>query len=212
MGRKLKTRILVIGGYGNFGSYIVKELAKEDFEIIIIGRSQKKFQRFLETVDHSHNPIEFEVLDITVSLPLDRIRPNIVIHTSGPFQEQGYEVARACIRYGCHYVDLSDARDFVANISCLNDDAVKAGVSIISGASSVPCLSSAVIEKYKADFELLEAVEYGITTAQQTNRGLATTASILGYTGKPLSMLINGKFENVFGWQDLQFHKFPEFG
>ncbi|MCC3862123.1 saccharopine dehydrogenase family protein [Pseudemcibacter aquimaris] len=205
-------RVLIIGGYGNFGSYIAKTLAKDDLQIIIGGRSKIKCLDFIEGVDDFKHPLEYSIFDITISIPFAEITPDIVIHTSGPYQEQGYDVAKLCIEYGCHYIDLADGREFVANIHKLDEKAKSSGVSVISGASSVPCLSSAIIEKYKDEFEYLEEIEYGIATAQQTNRGLATTASILNYTGKPFKTLINGKMETVYGWQDLSFHKYPEFG
>ena len=46
----------------------------------------------------------------------------------------------ACIAAGAHYLDLADARDFVARIGTLDAAARAAGVAIISGASSVPAL------------------------------------------------------------------------
>lgn len=53
-------------------------------------------------------------------------------------------MARACIALGCHYVNLADARAFVAGIDALDADARSGNVLVVSGASSVPCLTSAV--------------------------------------------------------------------
>jgi len=64
------------------------------------------------------------------------------------------------------------------------------GVLVVSGASSVPCLTSALVDHYQHEFSSLESLDYGITTAQKTNRGLATTAAILSYTGKPFKTLM----------------------
>lgn len=206
-------RILIIGGYGNFGSYITEKLAMEfDLQVIIAGRSIEKCKTFINQLHNMANPVEYHGMDITKSFPLEAIRPDIVIHTSGPFQEQGYQIAQACIEHGCHYLDLADGREFVSGITKLNEKATAQGVTIISGASSVPCLSSAIIENYQSEFHILEELDYGITTAQQTNRGLATTSAILGYTGKPFQTLIDGKMKKVFGWQGLNMRKYPEFG
>ncbi len=206
-------RVLIIGGYGNFGSYIAAKLALEpDIQVIISGRSHDKAAAFAKSLKDVTHPVDYHALDITEGLPLEAVKPDMVIHTSGPFQQQGYAVARACIEYGCHYLDLADGRNFVAGIRALNDQARTRGVSVISGASSVPCLSSAVIDHYKSKFSRLESLDYGITTAQQTNRGLATTAAILGYVGKPFCTLIGGRMRNIYGWQDIHAHDYPEFG
>ncbi len=206
----MTTRILIIGAYGNFGSHITKKLVEEqDIQIIVAGRSEEKCRALAEEYK-----TEYSVLDIEKDLPaaLKKARPDIVIHTSGPFQEQGYGVAEACIEYGCHYIDLADGREFVAGITALDRKARAKGVTVITGASSVPTLTSAVIDHYLPEFKKLISVDYGITTAQRTNTGLATTKAVLGYAGKPFKTLIRGQMLNVHGWQDMVLHKYPVLG
>lgn len=203
-------RILIIGGYGNFGSFISKTLTKEaNIQVIVAGRSREKAEAFAKTIN-----VQGIELDITKNLPaaLAQIKPDIVIHTSGPFQTQDYDVARVCIDIGAHYIDLADGRDFVAGIGALDVAAKEKNVLVISGASSVPCLTSALVDYYAPAFETLESLDYGITTAQKTARGLATTAAILGYTGKPFKTLIDGKMQNVYGWQNLRVRQYPNLG
>jgi len=207
-------RVLIIGGYGNFGSYITEKLVCEpNLQIIISGRSEEKCRACAEKFKTAPNPPEYKVLDINNGLPeaLKEIAPDIVIHTSGPFQGQGYEVAEACIAQGCHYIDLADGRAFVVDIKSLDEKAKERGVAVISGASSVPCLTAAVVDHHLPEFKELTKIEYGIATVR-TNTGLATTAAILGYAGKRFKTLIDGKMRNVYGWQDLTAYQYPEIG
>jgi len=207
-------RILIIGGYGNFGSYISKTLAQEsNITVIIAGRSIEKAQRFINTIEAANTP-EAVALDITKNLDeaLQDIKPDIVIHTSGPFQGQSYDVAGSCIKAEVHYIDLADARNFVSGIGTLNDTAKKHKVLAVSGASSVPCLTSVLVDYYLPQFEKLENLDYGITTAQKTNRGLATTAAILGYCGRPFKTLIGEHEKDVYGWQSLHTRKYSALG
>lgn len=202
--------ILIIGGYGNFGSFITKKLAQEDnVQVIIAGRSLEKAQALADDVDGKAVRLD---INHHFSDALAKINPDIVIHTSGPFQAQGYDVAQACIAQGCHYIDLADGREFVKNITTLDKDAKKKGVLVISGSSSVPCLTSALVDHYRPEFDTLETLDYGITTAQKTARGLATTAAILSYTGKPIPTLVDGKMVNIYGWQDMHVRKYPDLG
>jgi len=208
------TRVLIIGGYGNFGGFIARRLAAEDnIRLILAGRSAEKAQAMARSLPARQQP-EAAALDINsgLSASLTEIRPDIVIHTSGPFQAQGYDVARACIAQGRHYIDLADGRAFVEGISALDGPAREKDVLVVSGASSVPCLTSALIDRYRHEFETLDALDYGITTAQKTNRGLATTAAILGYTGKPFQTLVNGSMKDIYGWQDIRLRKYPDLG
>ncbi len=208
-------RILVLGGYGNFGSYICRSLAAEDdIQLIIAGRSGDTCKTFAQSLtDAKHKP-EYKIIDARHDLyqALLNLKPHVVIHTCGPFQGQDYTIAKSCIKYGCHYLDLADGRNFVSGINVLHGDAKEKNVSIISGASSVPCLSSAIIDHYLPQFEKLQNIDYGIATAQQTNRGLATTSSVLSYTGQGFKTLINGDMKTVYGWQNLHRHRYPEFG
>ncbi|MDN4501253.1 saccharopine dehydrogenase NADP-binding domain-containing protein [Alteromonadaceae bacterium BrNp21-10] len=203
-------RVLIIGGYGNFGSFISRSLAKQaNINLVIAGRSLNKAQSLAEEIS-----AEAVVMDIHDNLEsrLQEIKPDIVIHTSGPFQSQGYDVAEACIQCGADYIDLADGREFVSGIDSLDQEAKQAGVLVVSGASSVPCLTSALIEHYRGEFETLESLDYGITTAQKTTRGVATTAAILSYTGKSFKTLVDGKEQNVYGWQSLRARKYSGLG
>ena len=207
-------RVLIIGGYGNFGSFITRRLAQENnIQIIIAGRSRDKAEKLAREIDAIHKA-EIAALDISANFigTLASIKPDIVIHTSGPFQAQGYDVAQACIAQGCHYIDLADGREFVDGIAALNEKAKAKNVTVISGASSVPCLTSALADHFRSEFQTLEELDYGITTAQKTTRGLATTAAILSYTGKRFKTLINGRMTNVYGWQSLRVRKYPGLG
>jgi saccharopine dehydrogenase-like NADP-dependent oxidoreductase len=203
-------RVLIIGGYGNFGSFISRSLAKHDnIKLVIAGRSLNKAEALAQEIN-----AEAAVIDIHKSLGvrLQEIKPDIVIHTSGPFQSQGYDVAEACINCGAHYIDLADGREFVSGIDCLDLKAKQANTLVVSGASSVPCLTSALIDHYRDSFKTLESIDYGITTAQKTTRGVATTAAILSYTGKPFKTLIDGEEKDVYGWQGLRSRKYPGLG
>lgn len=207
-------RVLIIGGYGNFGSFITETLAKEaNIQVIIAGRTLYKAKKLALRIESKH-PAEYVEIDINqlTTNSLVAINPDIVIHTSGPFQSQSYDVAELCINQGCHYIDLADGRDFVNNIKTLDTIAKEHGSLVISGASSVPCLTSAIVDHYQSEFLQLEELDYGITTAQKTARGLATTAAILGYTGKPFETLIQNKPTRIYGWQDLRVRKYKDLG
>ena len=207
-------RVLIIGGYGNFGSYIARALATDpNISLLIGGRSKSKADAFAAGLDAA-NPASGCVLDIyqDVQARLREIGPDIVIHTTGPFQLQDHRVARAAIAAGADYLDLADARHFVATIGELDQEARTAGVAVIAGASSVPCLTAAFIDRYQPRFRRLTSAVYGIAAAQATNRGLGTAAAILSYVGKPFTILRNGRPKRVFGWQGLHAVRYPELG
>ena len=205
-------RVLILGGYGNFGGYVARALAGDpNIELVIAGRNVAKADAFARERDAA-NPARGARVDIAD--PLDAvaaIAPDMVIHTVGPFQGQDYRVARAAIAAGAHYCDLADARGFVCGIRALDDEAMEAGRGVIAGASSVPCLTSAFLDETAKEMRI-ESVDYGITAAQLTNRGLGTASAILSYVGRPFTMLRGGAMRRVFGWQGLHSEDYPELG
>ena len=208
--------MLVLGGYGNFGQYISRHLATlPDTHLLVCGRDLAKADQLIATLD-CHESTMATALQLDIHHDLDRVlkleQPQVVIHTCGPFQNQSPEVANACIRAGCHYIDLADGRDFVHSFPDLDAAAKAKGVTLISGASSVPCLTDALIRHFKANLTGLEEINYGITTAQKTTRGLATTKAIMTYVGRPFSTLVDGQPTDLFGWQGLRQFKFSHLG
>lgn len=202
-------RILVLGGYGVFGTQIIENLCQEsNLDIIIAGRTLGKAQALVDKLsDVSIAKLSALTLDAqaaNLSEKLSTLSVNLVIHTCGPFQGQDYLVAKACITNGINYLDLADGRDFVSNIRQLHEDAKNNDCLVISGASSVPGLSSAVISEYKKQFSHLKSIECYILPGNKSEHGEATVSSVLSYTGKPIKVWKNKQWTQVFGWQNIQ--------
>ncbi len=147
-----------------------------------------------------------------LSARIRALRADAVIHTGGPFQQQGYHVARACIDAGAHYVDLADGRAFVPGIDALDAAARERGVLVVSGASTLPALSSAVVDEYRDHFARLDSIDISIAPGQRTPRGIATLEAVLSYCGKPFEVWEQGRWQTVHGWQGLHRFRYPEFG
>lgn len=209
-------RVLVLGGYGHFGGRICRALAPDShIQLIVAGRKLDAARIFASTLQGAASPPEAAALDHTspdLAQTLAALRAQVVVHTGGPYQGQGYQVARACIAAGAHYVDLADGRDFVAGITQLDAPARERGVLVVSGASTLPALSSAVIDRYRDRFATLETIECSIAPGQKTPRGLATLEAVLSYCGKPFQWLQDGQWVTVHGWQGMRKHDYPDFG
>ncbi|MBN8530307.1 MAG: saccharopine dehydrogenase NADP-binding domain-containing protein [Alphaproteobacteria bacterium] len=201
--------VLILGGYGNFGKRIAEKLAARGVAVIIAGRDETK----TKAIAAGLSKVRAVAFDVNAELDtqLASLKPVVVVNTCGPFQNRDYRVAAACIRHGAHYIDLADGRDFVRDIAVLDGAAKERGVAVISGASTVPGLSSAVIEHFKPAFSRIDDMIYGISPGQGAERGLATTQGILTYVGKPLKPFA-GQSKPVYGWQDLYRQEYPVLG
>ncbi len=212
------TIIVVIGGTGHFGSRICRRLAGEpNTELVVTSRSEANATRFVGELvagfpDASIRPAYLDQFSANFEDDLRRLSPTIVVHTAGPYQGQDYRVARACIEAGSHYIDLADGREFVEGFSSLNEFALEQGLLLVSGASTLPGLSSAVIDSLRDQFDEIRSIEISIAPAHQTPRGIGTISAVLSYCGKPFKVLIGGSWVRMYGWHDLRLQRYPRLG
>ena len=212
-------KILVIGGYGFFGGLLVTNLLiYHRHDVIVAGRSLQKAERFCRNFDESYQsrtyPYQIDIHSDNLATQFRSLDIDIVVNACGPYQLQRhqqhcYRVAKACIEAECHYIDLADDREFVVNFaSTLNQRAQRAGVMCVSGASTVPGLTGAVLDHFQPEFSQLTEVRHGISPGNRARKSLATVASILSYAGRPFDILYRGSKRTVFGWQQLRRYNF----
>ena len=200
------SNVLILGGYGNFGKRIVESLsAIKGITIVIAGRNIKKADSLqtelsLKGIEAELKATEIDIHSSQFFNQIQTLAPDLVIHTGGPFQGQNYGVAETCIAIGSHYIDLADDRRFVCDITTLNDKAIDQDVLIVSGASSVPGLSSTVIDEFMDQYSIIEEIDFAIAPGNRAERGEATVRGILSYTGHPFKVLNAGEWVHRYGW------------
>ncbi|WP_460159863.1 saccharopine dehydrogenase family protein [Pseudomonas sp. S3_F07] len=209
-------RVMVVGGYGNFGSIVSRHLVvMPGVQLVISGRDAQKLQLKVEELNaQSGTGCESwcgDAMGAGFKSILGLMNIQWVIHTGGPFQGQSYAVAESCIDAGVNYCDLSDSRDFVTGIGALDARAKQAGVAILSGCSSVPTLSAALIDQQRHRFKRIDTIEHGISSSAKMP-GLSTVEGVLAYAGKPIKQLRNGRVHEVLGWQDLTLRRMRHMG
>jgi hypothetical protein len=194
-------RVVVIGGLGNFGARISRRLSLEPaLEIIAAGRHAREVNGIgtakVVTLDTGGNDFAEN---------MKRLKADLVIHCAGPFQGQDYRVALASLAGGGNYIDISDGREFVAGfVDAVEPAAQAAGRFAITGASTLPALSSAVVDYLKSSFACMQAIDIIIAPGQRAPRGIATMAAVLGYAGKPFLWWQDGAWRQAHGWQELK--------
>ena len=206
----MSNKVLILGGYGNFGKRIAELLTRAGVCVIIAGRDREKADALVARLPQGL--AEAACFDMTtgLDLALTTLKPRVLIHTAGPFQDADYSVARTALKTGIDYIDLADGRDFVTGFSALDAEARHNTVCLISGASTVPGLSSAVLDQAKMRFSKMERLKFGIAPGQKAERGLATTRGILSYAGKRLKPCAG--FPIRYGWQDIYRQPYPGLG
>ena len=201
--------VLVLGGYGVFGGHVARMLARDgDFRLLIAGRSAQKAAAFAEELRAGGGDVAGIGVDIAngVRPVLAKTGARLVIHAAGPFQGQNHDVADACIAAGADYIDLADGRAFVDGFGALDERARRAGTLAITGASSVPGLSSAVADHLARDLAEVHRIAIAITPGNRAPRGRAVVAAVLGLAGQKIPSWNEGRSSAVRAWGGLRRH------
>lgn len=209
--------VLVVGGTGAFGRLLVAGLVRTTgLDVIVAGRDLDRARDFAaglcgssrsvgESLDAGDPGARVRALRLdTTGVSLEALRETgtfAVVDAAGPFQGAEPGVARAAIAAGMHYLDLADARDFVTGFAALDAAARGAGVVALSGASSTPALSHAVLDRLTAGWRRVDAVEIAIAPGNRSApRGLSVTRAILSYVGRPVRVFDGGAWTTRPGW------------
>jgi Domain of unknown function (DUF4166)/Saccharopine dehydrogenase NADP binding domain len=191
-------KILILGGYGTFGRRLAQLLTDDSrLTLVIAGRSLAKAQRLCAELVSVGKIIPVE-LDRARDLEpqLRAIAPDLVVDASGPFQAYGenpYRVVETAIALGIHYVDLSDGAEFVRGIARFDEAARARGVFVLSGVSSCPVLTAAVVRRLSDGMARVESIAGGIAPSPFADIGLNVIRGTASYAGKPVMLLRNGR-------------------
>ena len=195
-------KTLVLGGYGNFGTRICRALAGDPaIQLLVGGRDRVRAETLAHEVGGGAQGVAIDLAGPGFADELRKLGVELLIHTAGPFQQQAYGVAEAAASAGCHYIDLADGRRFVCDFASALTPAFRAqGRVAISGASTVPALSSAVIDHLCAGWQRIDTIDICIAPAQTAPRGRATIEAVLSYCGEPVQVWTEGRWQAQPGW------------
>ena len=189
-------KILIFGGYGVFGGRLAELLSDiPEIELVICGRSLSRAKAFCAAYRGQARvrPLGLDRRDVASGLRAEN--PDLVVDASGPFQDYGnerYLVIEACIKAGIDYLDFADAADFVFGMVQFDAAAKAAGVFVLSGVSSFPALTAAVLREMARTMDIV-ACEGGIAPSPYAGIGLNVMRAVVGYAGAPVKLRRNGK-------------------
>jgi saccharopine dehydrogenase-like NADP-dependent oxidoreductase len=196
-------RILLIGASGVFGSRLAEGLAAErGIDLTLSGRDQANLERTAAALNATslNTPAAIKTLNRDTLTAKGLAGYDLVIDAAGPFQASHSNVIDAAIAARCHYADLADGREFLAQVARFDAAARGAGIAVICGASSIPALSHAVIDNLTAGWQHIDNIKVGIYPGNRAPRGLAVVQAILSYTGKPVRVFRGGEWQDIPGW------------
>ncbi|MDD3302035.1 MAG: saccharopine dehydrogenase NADP-binding domain-containing protein [Candidatus Gracilibacteria bacterium] len=140
-------KVLVLGGYGNIGQVVVKDLLNSNFFVGIGGRSREKIDSFTSKLNSSN--IEKVVIDMKDEGNLIEVFKKYDLVVNCLEYTFNQLILDLCIKCGKNYVDLGDDYNGIKISRSKDGLAKEAGISVCLGAGSAPGIVN-VLTKYAA--------------------------------------------------------------
>lgn len=191
-------RVLILGGYGTFGGRLARLLLDEPrLTLIIAGRSRAKAEAFCSGLmgRARTEPLACD-RDGDLAAVLGSAAADMVVDATGPFQAYGddpYRVVKAALAAGIPYIDLSDGAEFVDGITAFDEQAKLKNRFVLSGASSFPVLTAAVVRQLAADGAAVRTIAGGVAPSPHAGVGENVIRAIASYAGKPIGLRRDGR-------------------
>ncbi|HEX5739184.1 MAG TPA: saccharopine dehydrogenase NADP-binding domain-containing protein [Hydrogenophaga sp.] len=145
--------IAVYGATGHTGQFVVQEALRRGLPVVAVGRNQAR----LDETFSSAVPCRIAELDDPASLEQAFAGCAVVINCAGPFLDTAGPVARAALRAGCHYIDVTAEQPSAqASFDELDAPARAAGRVVIPAAAFYGGLADLLASALASDGDIEE--------------------------------------------------------
>ncbi|TCZ81078.1 hypothetical protein E0485_02000 [Paenibacillus albiflavus] len=147
----MRKDILIIGGYGDVGKYVVEELnLLTSTNLVIGGRSEKKALQFINDNRYSISFLPLDIYEITsYQGKLDNI--GLVIMCLSP---RDISFAEYCMKKKIHYIDISPSNQILGDLFRLNSEYQRRNTICILGVGITPGLSTLLAKEICKQIEI----------------------------------------------------------
>ncbi len=194
-------KVVVLGGYGVFGSRLATLLCRDGHTVWAAGRHPEKAQMLVAEIGAQPMAVDLHGAPEAIFDPA----PDVVVDAAGPFRACGddpYAIPRLCLEHGADYLDLSDDAGFTSGLAALDEQARACGRRLLSGASSVPGISSAAVVDLSRDLDDVLVIDTSILPGNRAPRGRSVIASIVEQIGTPVRVWRGGMWRDQRCWSD----------
>lgn len=210
-----RRRVVLVGATGMFGARLAARLAGwPELDLVLAARTQAPLEalRARLAAAGAKASLSTAVVDRGKPGTVTALAPWAVINSAGPFQGAGYELARAVIDAGAHWIDLADARNYVAGFAeALDGLARSRGVLAVAAASSTPALSAAALARLTDGWREVRRATTVIAPGAQAP-GPSITKAVLAQVGQPVRCFSGGAWTRRRAWMGARWTSLPGLG
>jgi len=190
-------RIVVLGGCGDMGRFVVQDLAEyTDAQIVIADRRLHAAEHLAAQYG---DRAEAAFVDATNPDSLLKIMPgaDAVVGCIGPFYRFGLLMAQAAVEAGVNYLDICDDYGPVEGILALHDQARAKGITCITGLGWTPGITNLLARKASEEMDRANAVRVYWGGGAADAQGLAVVMHVLYAVSGEVPSYLNGEWVKV---------------
>jgi len=153
--------ITVFGAYGHTACFVIAELHKRGWQMILSGRDSVKLAAI--SAAHPESELRVAAVDDPGSLAAAIAGSRAVINCAGPFLDTAIPIIEVAIRSGVHYIDIAAEQAAVLNVFERFENDTRPGHTVIAPAMAfygglADLLATAVMDDWDAADEICIAV------------------------------------------------------
>jgi hypothetical protein len=200
--------VLVLGGSGFYGSYVVADLLRHTRAPILIASRKPHGKQHM----WSNDRVRTVTCDMNEQNALRRYvaGSRLIINCAGPFRYLPLNPLRAAIEAGVDYIDIAEDREFARQVRALAPAIEAAGITALNGISVVPAMEALFTQLMLPYFDRVLSVRAFAAPDTRKHRGEAMFNTMLWGVGRPFKQLRGGRLVPVYGWSEPEWVDFPK--
>ncbi|HJO36024.1 MAG: saccharopine dehydrogenase NADP-binding domain-containing protein [Pseudomonadota bacterium] len=169
----MERSILLYGAYGYTARLLIEEYAPDGAPLTLAGRDATKLAEV--AAGRGFPQRAFDLADERViERELDGV--GVVLNCAGPFARTALPLARACIRRGVHYLDITGEIEVFEALAALDGPARAANVMLMPGSGFDVVPTDCMAAHLRARLPEAQRLQLAFKGLSRVSRGTATTA------------------------------------
>ncbi len=206
-------RFLVLGGAGDMGSGIVRELSKLNGvnEVSIGDINLKRAEELKNELGDKISIVRVDASNVEeLKKVIEEVNPDVVVSAIGPFFEFAEKTTRAAVEAGYNYVDICDDYDGTMKALELSKIAEENGVTAVNGIGWTPGISNLLAKLGSEMLDEVDTIDIAWVGSAADSEGLAVVAHVFHAVSGEIPQYENGELIHVPAWREKVKRYFPE--
>lgn len=202
--------IVVLGGCGDMGSYVVRDLmAYSDAQVTVVDYRLDEARRFADELGTRADAAFVDAEDQSALVAAMK-GADAAVGCIGPFYHFAPKLAQAAIRAGVNYVDICDDWGPMEALFAMDGDARRAGVTVINGLGWTPGITNLMAKKGAALLDEVDEVRMYWGGGAADSQGLAVVMHVFYAVTGDVPTVRGSQRVMVSAGSDKEIVDFPE--